>query len=115
MKYIKTYEYLNAKKLKKYAIWYDYEYRSFYNPGDIIIIDQLKLSGLGVSKNDELLPTIGCITEIEKKGEFESSFIYNIDLGNLTIRIGRNKIKRFADTAEIEEYNMKKNITKYNL
>lgn len=98
MKYIKT-----------------YEYKSFYNPGDIVIIDQLTLSDLGISRSNELLPTIGCITEIEKKGEFESSFVYHIDLGNLTIKIGRNKIRFFADTAEIEHYNMRKNITKYNL
>jgi hypothetical protein len=78
-----------------------------FNVGDVVILELLIL-------NEPTL-YIGAITKIDKVGEFESSFIYNVDLESINVRLRRNQIKRFARPDEIERYNMKKDANKYNL
>ena len=84
---------------------------SFFNPGDIIILD------------DSIVPNVGVILDIVKHGEFESSNVYTILLhNNKKISVGIKKIKHFPtpwDTDEIkdmvEQMAFIVQATKYNL
>ena len=90
MKYIKAFEDNYVRKF-------------FYNTGDVVILKDLD-------------PNIGIIIDINRLGEFESSYVYHIELyNNKEISVGRSKIQSFATPEEIKEFETKRKIDKFNL